>query len=106
MDRLRFFQVLGLGLGGSALSAKGGTLAGALVGGVPEVAPRFRPISAGGIEVSRDGGRSWELHARFGPDFEVRRIREGRDGTVAQLRFRGTHDFQLRLDEGGLHWKA
>ncbi len=102
MDRMKFLQTLGITLGSGALLKQG--LMGAAPADGQASAPRFRPASGGRIQVSRDGGRTWGLHAGFSEGHEVLQVRQEARGTYADLCFQGVHTFQLQLDASGKHW--
>ncbi|WP_005035782.1 hypothetical protein [Holophaga foetida] len=101
MDRFQLLKACGLSLGAGLLAAKP-----VLPSDSKEPLPRFRPGADGQILTSPSEGKSWTRHASFGPDYEVLRVRQEREGVFADLKFQGRHDIRLRLDANGRDWKA
>lgn len=101
MDRLQFLKAFGLTLGGGVLLKR--NLLAAPLPAAAEATERFKPGPEGRILVNRPGTSTWDVHAQFGPDYEVLAVRQEREGTFADLRFQG-HPIRLGLDAGRQHW--
>jgi len=100
MDRFQFLKACGLTLGAGYLAAKPIRL-----GESEASTPSFRPGPQGQILASK-GSAQWTPHANFGPDYEVLRVRQEKEGVFADLRFQGRHTIRLCLDANGRDWKA
>jgi hypothetical protein len=73
---------------------------------VKAAAPRkiYRGTQTGSIQVSEDGGRSWQLHTNFGPDYSILNISKGSDGrTYAHTGFK-QRSFHLVLSKNEKSW--
>ncbi len=66
----------------------------------------YRGTSDGKIHVSRDAGKSWQLHTKFGSDLSIQYLSVNFWGQVkAELGFAG-HSFELVLAETGHIWQT
>jgi hypothetical protein len=64
----------------------------------------YRGTAEGDVEVSEDGGKTWKLHARFGPDCPILDIYADRHGQVALQAGYKAHSFRLFLAKNGRDW--
>ena len=64
----------------------------------------YRGALDGSIHVSDDGGKSWQVHARFGPGYSILDIFTGLDGRIyVDAGFKG-HIFYLVLSKNEKAW--
>jgi hypothetical protein len=69
-------------------------------------APRklYRGTQTGSIQVSEDGGKSWQLHTNLGPDYSILSIFTARDGRLyAHTGFKQM-SFHLVLSKNEKSW--
>ena len=64
----------------------------------------FRGTSKGDIYVSTDGGKTWKLHARFGPACPILDISPNHQGRATVKVGYKSHSFQLALAKDGKRW--
>jgi hypothetical protein len=64
----------------------------------------YRGTADGEIHVSGDGGKTWKLHTRFGPDCPILDMVAGRNGEVALQVGYQHYSFRLDLAENGKDW--
>jgi hypothetical protein len=64
----------------------------------------YRGTYDGDVQVSQDGGRSWKLHYRFGPDCPILDIYTGPDGRLYLCAGFKQHTFQLMLSRNEKAW--
>jgi hypothetical protein len=64
----------------------------------------FRGTPDGEVLVSEDGGKTWKLHARFGPEIPILAMAADRSGGVSLQAGYKSHSFRLVLSKNGRNW--
>jgi hypothetical protein len=64
----------------------------------------FRGTAAGDVQVSEDGGKTWKLHARFGPECPILDLYADRRGQVSLQAGYKLRSFRLTLAKNGKDW--
>jgi hypothetical protein len=64
----------------------------------------FRGTADGDVEVSEDGGKTWKLHTRLGPECPILDIYADHQGQVALQAGYKVHSFRLFLAKNGKDW--
>ncbi len=66
----------------------------------------YRGMPDGNIHVSQDGGQTWSLHSRLGPQMVIKRLSNELGGRViAYIEYQGW-PIQLSLAKNGKFWEA
>ena len=64
----------------------------------------FRGTYGGEVHVSEDGGQTWKLHTRFGPEYPIWGLNTDRHGKVnLQVGYKD-YNFHLVLAKNEKHW--
>ena len=64
----------------------------------------FRGTSDGEVQVSENGGKIWQLHARFGPECPILGLYTDRQSQVYLQAGYKYHSFRLVLSKNGKDW--
>ena len=64
----------------------------------------FRGTADGDVQVSEDGGKTWKLHTRFGPEYPILDMYADRQGRVSLQAGYKLHSFRLMLAKNGKDW--
>ena len=66
----------------------------------------YRGTYDGSIHISENGGKSWQLHSKFGADYAILDIFTGLDGRLYTHAGFKQHSFLLVLSKDGNSWRV